>query len=70
VETSTKQAVSALPDAKGANITLKVVFVNNMSGNMNLLYMTDVYLHFYSYLFIKGCGHNCILVTEDRKQIK
>ncbi len=70
METSTKQAVSALPDAKGVYVTLKVVFVNNVSGNMNLLYMTDVYLHFYSYLFIKGCGQNCVLVEEDRKQLK
>jgi hypothetical protein len=36
VETSIKQAVSALPDAKGANINLKVVVVNNMFENMNL----------------------------------
>jgi hypothetical protein len=35
VETSIKQAVSALPDAKGANVTLKFI-VNNMSGNLNL----------------------------------
>ena len=37
VEASIKQAISALPAARnGANIELKVIVVNNMSGNIYL----------------------------------
>jgi hypothetical protein len=36
VEASIKQAISSLPVANGANLTVKVVVVYNISGNMNL----------------------------------
>jgi len=36
VEASIKQTISALPAANGANINIKVIVVNNMSGDINL----------------------------------
>ena len=36
VEASIKQTLSAIPAANGANINLKVIVINNMSGNINL----------------------------------
>jgi hypothetical protein len=36
VESSIKTALKALPQNNGAKINLKVVVVNNMSGNINL----------------------------------
>ena len=31
-----KQTISALPTANGTNINLKVIVINNMTGNINL----------------------------------
>ena len=36
IETTIKQAMSSLPAANGGNVTMKIVIVNNMSGNINL----------------------------------